>query len=279
MRQHCFSPRHSLGQNFLIDRRVFDRIIGQLNLSEDDALVEIGMGPGLLSRELAQKAGMYLGCEIDRRFEVFHAELFSNVNLNAHFLYADALKTDFRPYAEELARYNRLLLFSNLPYYITTELILKMIRSFPQAEQMLFMVEKAALNRVLAQPATKAYGPLAIISSLWGEWKQIMTVSGHSFEPAPRTTSCLYALNADADSQFKEAASEPAFQDFTAAVLRNRRKTLANALLYTKMQEEQVIKNVLEIFLKKEKLTTGVRAESLTAQQFVRLYTTLINIR
>lgn len=278
MRQHLFYPRHYLGQNFLVDKKVFDCIIRQLSLGKEDAVVEIGMGPGLISRELAQRAGMYLGCEIDHRFKDFHAELFSNLDVNAHFIYEDALKIDFSLYRERLAHYDRLLIFSNLPYYITTELILKMIRSFPQAEQMLFMVEKAALNRVLARPGTKAYGPLSIVSSLWGEWEKVMTVSGHSFEPAPRTTSSLYSLMARPDSQFKKTASIPAFQEFAAAVLRNRRKTLANSLLYTEIQEDHVIKKVLSSFLKSEKLKVGIRAESLTTQQFAKLYWMLVKV-
>ncbi|HZJ91092.1 MAG TPA: rRNA adenine N-6-methyltransferase family protein, partial [Oscillospiraceae bacterium] len=93
MRQQLFSPRNSLGQNFLIDRRVFDRIIEQLSPGENDTLVEIGMGPGLLSRELAQRAGMYIGCEIDHRFKAFHDEVFAGFEINAYFLYEDALKT------------------------------------------------------------------------------------------------------------------------------------------------------------------------------------------
>ncbi|MDD2426851.1 MAG: 16S rRNA (adenine(1518)-N(6)/adenine(1519)-N(6))-dimethyltransferase RsmA [Eubacteriales bacterium] len=277
MRQQSFSPRHSLGQNFLVDRKVFDRIIKQLNPDEDDALVEIGMGPGLLSLELAQRAGMYLGCEIDQRFEAFHTEIFTAYDLNARFIYADALETDFSSYTEEFEKYQRLLVFSNLPYYITSDLILKMISSFPQAEQMLFMVEKAALNRVLAQAGSKAYGPLAIISSLWGTWKALMTVSGGSFEPAPRTTSSLYSLIANPDSQYKKAASSIDFQKFTAEVLRNRRKTLGNALMYTEIKEDEIIRSALDKFLSEEKLSANIRAESLKEQQFVRLYTKLMN--
>ncbi|NLW54542.1 MAG: ribosomal RNA small subunit methyltransferase A [Clostridiaceae bacterium] len=278
MRQQLFSPRNSLGQNFLIDREVFDRIIEQLSPDKNDALVEIGMGPGLLSRELALRAGMYLGCEIDNRFKAFHAEVFSGLKMNAYFLYEDALKADFGGFAEEIARYERLLVFSNLPYYITTDLILKMLCDFPQAEQMLFMIEKAALNRILARPGSKAYGPLAINSSLWGEWKELMNISGHSFNPAPRTTSSLYSLIANDESLYKQAASAPGFQNFSSAVLRNRRKTLANALMYTEMQEETVRKR-LAVFLEEESLSDNVRAESLTAQQFVRLYTRVMDLR
>ena len=278
MRQQLFSPRNSLGQNFLIDRRVFDRILEQLAPDKNAALVESGMGPGLLSRELAQKAGMYLGCEIDQRFKSFHAEVFAGLEVNAYFLYEDALKTDFSFYAEKIAAYENLLVFSNLPYYITTDLILKMICDFPQAGQMLFMLEKAALNRLLAVPGSKAYGPLALISSLWGEWKELMTVSGHSFDPVPRTTSALYSLIAYDDSEYKRAASASSFQTFTAALLRNRRKTLANALMYTKMQEEGIARQRLDIFLREEQLSDNVRAESLTAQQFVRLYRTVMGL-
>ena len=277
MRQQLFSPRDSLGQNFLIDRKVFDRILDQLSLDKNDALVEIGMGPGLLSRELARKTGMYLGCEIDQRFQAFHLELFAGLDVNAFFIYEDALKTDFSLYSEEIAAYERLLVFSNLPYYITTDLILKMLRDFPQAEQMLFMIEKAALNRLLAYPGSKAYGPLAIISSLWGEWRELMTVSGPSFDPAPRTTSSLYSLIAGEDSVYKKTASEVRFQKFTAAVLGNRRKTLANALMYTKMQEE-LVREKLNLFIRQENLSENVRAESLTAQQFVRLYRTVMDL-
>ncbi len=276
LRQQSFSPRRSLGQNFLIDRAVFDRIIEQLNPGKRDALVEIGMGPGLLSRELAERAGFYLGCEIDQRFAAMHAEIFSDLDLNARLLYEDALQIDFEPYCEQFAEYERLLIFSNLPYYITTDLILKMVCSFPRAEQMLFMLEKAALQRVLAQPASKPYGPLAIITSLWGKWEEIMTVPAQSFEPAPHTTSSLYALISKPESIYTDTAASSDFQKFTKDVLGNRRKTLANALMYTKIQGEQNSLCLSE-FLNEEKLAANVRAESLTAKQFVRLYSRLIS--
>ncbi|HHU04595.1 MAG TPA: ribosomal RNA small subunit methyltransferase A [Fastidiosipila sp.] len=277
LRQQSFSPRRSLGQNFLVDRAVFDRIIEQLNPDKKDALVEIGMGPGLLSRELAEKAGFYLGCEIDQRFASMHAEIFSDLDLNAQFLYEDALEIDFESYSEQFAEYERLLVFSNLPYYITTDLILKMVCSFPQAEQMLFMLEKAALKRVLAQPSTKPYGPLSIITSLWGKWEEVMTVPAQSFEPAPHTTSSLYALISKPESEYTDAAASCDFQEFTKDVLGNRRKTLANALMYTKIQGEQQNSLSLSEFLNEEKLAANVRAESLTAKQFVRLYSRLVN--
>ena len=127
----------------------------------------------------------------------------------------------------------------------------------------------------MAQPSTKPYGPLSIITS-WGKWEEVMTVPAQALSLLlTRPLVCMHDLKPE--SEYTDAAASCDFQEFTKDVLGNRRKTLANALMYTKIQGEQQNSLSLSEFLNEEKLAANVRAESLTAKQFVRLYSRLVN--
>lgn len=271
LRKYDLYPTRSLGQVFLQDEKIIQFILGILNLQEEDLVVEIGAGPGLITRELARRAGRVLALEIDRKFEPIHQELFASLSRPPQVIYEDARKADYASLLGEPQ--GRLLVFGNLPYYLTTDLILTSLNRFPGMFHALFMVEEEVSERLLAKPGTKKYGTLAGVTQLFGHWRNERTVSRQVFFPKPKVTSALLSLIPSEDKEKIRIASNEDFHRFMIGLMQYRRKTLNNSLKENGIPvQDPAFLEVYGVFMEKYDLPAGIRAEQLSPEQIGELF-------
>lgn len=271
LRKYDLYPTRSLGQVFLQDEKVIQFILGILNLQEEDLVVEIGAGPGLITRELARQADQVLALEIDRKFEPLHQELFASLSRPPQVIYEDARKTDYANLTGEPQ--GRLIVFGNLPYYLTTDLILTSLNRFPGMSQALFMVEEEVSERLLAKPGTKKYGTLAGVTQLFGHWRYERTVSRQAFFPKPKVTSALLSLTPSEDKEKIRIASNEDFHRFMIGLMQYRRKTLNNSLKESGVPvQDPAFLEAYGVFMEKYDLPAGIRAEQLSPEQIGELF-------
>ncbi len=271
LRQFDLRPKHSLGQVFLIDDNVIERILSILDLEHGDRVVELGAGPGFITKRIAELTDEVIAVEIDRKFQPLHEELFSTLAAKPLVLYEDALKVDLHEYAQKVT--GRLIVFGNLPYYLTTDLILYAVQQLPDMDHALFMIEKDVADRLTARPGSKKYGVLSIVTGLFGQWQEESTVSRHAFTPKPNVTSSLVSLIPSDDQDNKTRAADPGFHRFLTDLFQYRRKTLANALKLT--YDHEIPPDTLAQFLTDRDLRSDIRSEQLTPCQFKDLYESL----
>ena len=270
LKQHQIFPTHALGQVFLRDEKVIQFILETLAPAPTDTIVEIGAGPGIITKELAQHSERVIAVEIDRKFKKIHDVLMSDLKHPPHMIYEDARQVDYEPLLEGLK--GRLLVFGNLPYYLTTELILTARQRCPGMAKALFMVEDEVSERLLAKPGTKKYGTLSIATRLFGHWRYLRTVSRASFYPKPRITSALLTLTPDEDEAHKTIACDPSFHRFLTSLFQYRRKTLQNALKLSGYWLDDDFGFEFQKFKQDEQLSDEVRAEDLEAGQLASLF-------
>ena len=271
LKQYGLYPTHSLGQVFLSDDKVMHFISQTLNPGLNDTVIEIGAGPGLITRELARRSGKVIAVEIDRKFEAMHKTLMADLKTPPHMIYDDARRVD---YASLLKRHQgRLLVFGNLPYYMTTELILMALHHFPAMSQALFMIEHEVSERLVAQAGTKKYGTLSVVTNLFGTWRYERSVGRASFYPRPRVTSALMSLHPSDSEDDKRMAADLSFHRFLTSLFQYRRKTLQNALKLSEYwSDDEPFAESLSSFFEAQGLTTALRAEQLGPPQLARLF-------
>ena len=192
--RHGLSPRKSLGQNFLVDTRVQERIVTAAQLSCSDAVVEIGAGLGALTARLCEQAGKLLAIERDERLAaVLRAELGSQPQLE--IVVGDALEFDFPSAARKLGR--PLVVVGNLPYVVTSPVIFAVIEAAQGGrvvDRAIFMVQKEFAQRMLSPPGSREYGRLSVMVQQAAEAEILFHVSAGSFLPPPAVTSTVVRL-------------------------------------------------------------------------------------
>lgn len=271
LREFDLRPKHSLGQVFLTDDRVIERIVALLGLTRGDRVVELGAGPGFITKRIAEESGDVYAVEIDPRFRPLHETLFASLDPKPRVVYEDARHVDFDALAATPA--GRLIVFGNLPYYLTTELVLLAVSQMPSMARALFMIQEDVVERLMNRPGTKKYGTLSIVTNLFGIWRVENTVPRRSFTPSPHVTSSLVSLIPSSDESDKQVAADPGFHRFITSLFQFRRKTLMNALKLAFTPENMGAE--LFSFLEQHACDPGIRAEQLTPVQFKDLYLTL----
>lgn len=262
--QFDIRPTRSLGQNFLTDDRIISRICEIAEITPDDLVLEIGPGIGGLTRELAHLAGQVIAVEIDRH--VLPAlESVLAATANTVILHADALKTDLAALAADWT--GPVKVVANLPYYITTPLLEKILCELPGCSQLVMMIQDEAADRVMAQPGSKQYGPLAILAACFGETRRAISVPAASFYPKPGVDSCVIRINSNHQLQNFNYSS---FLKFLENCFAQRRKTLVNNLKAAGIKSGPAA--LLPDFLAGLGLAGNIRAEMLGKDQFIALY-------
>ena len=268
-----FRFRKSLGQNFLWQEEQLAAITEAAGAVPGAHVFEIGAGAGSLSVHLAKAVGETgrLDCwEIDARLEPLLRDCLAAFP-QAEVHLEDARTADYRA----LMPARGLRLVGNLPYYITTDLILTLLTRVPEAESMCFLLDTAALPRVFAAPGTKAYGPLAAMLALYGEGEKLFRVPAHAFVPQPRTESTVLRFRRRGREGEKGRAmlnqgNSGLFRRFLEGLFRQRRKSLRNALAAL-LPADGTPDGFLPAFLQTESLSGSVRAEELQPAQLLRL--------
>ncbi|MFH1898787.1 MAG: 16S rRNA (adenine(1518)-N(6)/adenine(1519)-N(6))-dimethyltransferase RsmA [Candidatus Desantisbacteria bacterium] len=251
-------PDKRLGQNFLINESVVNNIIEAADLSEDDVVLEIGSGTGIVTRELAAKAGEVIACEFSRRLmTVLQDELkeFSNIR----YIQADALTLDIK----NLASGGKLKVVANLPYYITTPIITMLLEAKEHISLIILMMQHEVGERILSKPSTKEYGSFSVFVNYHSRVEKIRHVSHGCFFPQPQVDSVvlrLYSL----DTPPVQVKDEVMFFQLSRAAFGQRRKTLRNALF-------PVLGEQSEVTLERAGIIPSRRGETLSIEEFARL--------
>lgn len=257
------APRKSLGQNFLIDRNILAKIAEAGHINSGDLVLEIGPGLGALTEILLEQAGTVMAVEYDRGLFSILSERFRDSN-NLKLFNQDIMETDLL----ELVRgfKSGLKVVANLPYYITTPLIFKLVESRINWEAMVFLVQKEVANRICASPGTKEYGALTVMLNFYGKIEKIGNVSRTVFYPEPEVDSTILRI---APYQAPEVQIlYPRLYRVVQAAFQQRRKTILNALGSIGFFQS---KEELGIFLKAHGIDPNRRGETLSVAEFKSL--------
>ncbi|MBO5364149.1 MAG: 16S rRNA (adenine(1518)-N(6)/adenine(1519)-N(6))-dimethyltransferase RsmA [Clostridia bacterium] len=267
LERHGFSFSKSLGQNFLIDEGVLSKILDAAALDDETCALEIGPGAGTLTRCLAANSKKTLAIEIDRALIPVLGESlaeFSNVNL----IHADVMDVDLREVTKDAFGDSPFCVVANLPYYITTPIIMELLESRLPVTTMTVMVQKEVADRMVAAPGTKEYGALSVAVQYYTKPSLVCKAEPHCFMPQPKVASSVVKLEV-LPQPAVEVEDEKLFFQIVKSAFGQRRKTLSNAL--SKSPYFSVGKERVMAALENMELPEGVRGERLSVEEFAEL--------
>lgn len=275
MKQFNIRANKSLGQNFLVSEQVVEAIVDSSCVGKQDFVIEIGPGLGTLTKFLIQKAGRVLAVELDRKMISILENRFANCG-NFSLLNQDILKVDLKKIIEEekeKGKIQNVKIVANLPYYITTPIIMKLLEDKLPLESITVMIQKEVADRLIAIPGEKETGAITYRVYYYAEAEAIMEVPKESFIPEPEVTSKVIKLNIRKEPAVKIEEEEVLFRIIKCAFLQ-RRKTLLNALINAKvfLNKEEGVKILEKIGLKQD-----VRAEKLRLEDYAKITKLIID--
>ena len=269
MKKYKIRANKALGQNFLINQNVVDQIIENSNITKEDLVIEIGPGLGTLTKELLEKAVKVICIELDKKMIKILTDRFSLYD-NFELIHGDVLKIRLNKIIKEEKEKNGFQsakIVANLPYYITTPIIMKLLEDRLDLESITVMIQKEVADRLIATPGEKETGAITYSVYYYATAEGIMEVPNDSFIPEPEVTSKVIKLTLRKEPPVEVKSRGVMFKIIKSAFMQ-RRKTLLNALTNTKvfMSKEEG----LEI-LKELHLDENVRAEKLTLEDFAEI--------
>lgn len=226
--RHGFSFSKSLGQNFLINPSVCPKIAELGGCGEDVCAIEIGTGVGVLTKELAKRCDKVVAVELDERLKPLLEETLAEFD-NVEVIFADVMKTDLRAIIEEKFGGKKTVVCANLPYYITSPVIMKILEERLPIKALTVMVQKEAAERICAKPATRECGAISYAVSWYSAPKILFRVNRGSFMPSPNVDSAVIRLDVKPERALPAAEEQRMFK-IIAAGFSQRRKQLANPL-------------------------------------------------
>lgn len=266
MAKHGLTFKKSLGQNFLIDPNILRKIVAQAGLTKDSAAIEIGPGIGALTEHLARDAGKVLAFEIDQRLLPVLADTLSPYD-NVKVIHSDILKADVeRAIQEELAGFDDIMVVANLPYYVTTPIILKLLLEKLPIRGLVVMLQKEVAERITAKPGTKAYGSLSIAIQYYTEADYAMTVPKSVFMPQPNVDSAVIRMIKRTEP-IVQVIDEDFFFSVTRGSFVQRRKTILNNL-QSAMPNGKAKKDLILQALEEAGIDPARRGETLSIKEF-----------
>lgn len=261
VKKYNFKFSKSLGQNFLIDDSVLEDIVNGAEVNGEDFIIEIGPGVGTLTAQLLMKAKKVTSIELDNDLiPILTQELGEHENFN--LIHNDALKVDFN---EVIGDEKSVKLVANLPYYVTTPIIVKLLKDGYNFKSLTIMIQKEVAERINAEPNCKEYGALSVLVQYYCDTKIVRRVAPSSFIPRPKVESIVIRLDRLAQPRVK-AKDEKLMFELVRAGFNMRRKTLWNAAKSFKLSKED-----LEAAFEKSGVDPKRRAETLTLQEFANL--------
>jgi len=268
MKEHHLTFKKSLGQNFLIDVNILENIIKHAGIDKKTAVIEIGPGIGALTEQLAIHAEQVVAYEIDQRLlPILNHTLQDYTNI--HVIHQDILKADVSQMIKERFHPNQpVQLVANLPYYITTPILMKLLQEKLPLSSITVMIQKEVADRMAAEPNSKAYGSLSLAVQYYTEAEVVMTVPKSVFMPQPNVDSSILKLTLR-----ENAPVEVADEDFLFSLIRasfvQRRKTLRNNL--NRFLKDKYDKEEISSILATAGIDGSRRGESLSMQEFATL--------
>ncbi len=267
LQKYNFNFQKKFGQNFLIDTHVLERIMDAAEITKDDCVVEIGPGIGTMTQYLAERAGEVVAVEIDKNLIPILKETLADYD-NVTVINEDILKVDLNKIVQEKNGGKPVKVVANLPYYITTPIIMGLFENQVPLKSITIMVQKEVADRMQVGPGTKDYGALSLAVQYYANPEIVANVPPNCFIPRPNVGSAVIKL-----TRYEQPPVQVKDEKFMFALIRasfnQRRKTLANGLANAQnlpLSREQVV-----AALEKMELSPTVRGEALTLEEFARL--------
>ena len=264
--KYKFNFQKRFGQNFLIDAHILDKIVDGACVGPVDCVLEIGPGIGTMTQYLAERAKKVIAVEIDKALIPILNDTLSSYN-NVTIINDDILKVDINKIVEEYNEGRPIKVVANLPYYITTPIIMGLFEAHVPLESITIMVQKEVADRMQVGPGTKDYGALSLAVQYYSKPEIIATVSPDCFIPRPNVGSAVIRLSRYTDPPIQVNNPDHMFKVIRAS-FNQRRKTLANALTNGGIG---VTRDQVTDCLEKMGLDVNIRGEKLTLEQFARL--------
>ena len=260
--KHNFSLKKAFGQNFLTDTALLDQIVEKAGVTSDDVVLEIGCGAGALTSALAKKVKKVVGYEIDTKLKPVLAEVLSDYD-NVEIVFNDVMKVSLEEIEKKLG--GEYVLVANLPYYITTPIIMRFIENAKNIKGMVIMVQEEVAYRLASNNSTSDYGAITVGINLRGSAEVVLKVGREKFTPIPNVDSAIVKITIEKD-KFKGVDFNNV-RNVVRCAFSSRRKMLVNNLMNTyKLSREKA-----EDVLTKAGLSLTVRGENLSAEDFVNL--------
>ena len=260
----------SLGQNFLINEEVINQIMEKAEIDEKDLVIEIGPGLGTLTSRLLEKAGKVICVELDDRMITILNDRFKLYN-NFELIHDDILKVDLNKIINENLlennNINKIKIVANLPYYITTPIIMKLLEEKLNITSITVMIQKEVADRLIAVPGEKNAGAITYSVYYYAEAEKVLDVANNSFIPEPSVTSTVIKLNIRKEPVIQINDEKLMFKIIKQAFMQ-RRKTLVNALSNMDIfkSKEEIIRMLEDL-----NINTKVRGEALTIEQYAQI--------
>ena len=269
LERHGFTFKKSFGQNFLTDTNILQKIVDTAEIDRNVNVIEIGPGIGALTEFLAENAAEVMTFEIDERLVPILADTLRDFD-NVRVVNEDILKSDLQARIKEFANPNLpIKVVANLPYYITTPILMHLIESGIPFSEFVVMMQREVADRISAQPNSKSYGSLSIAVQYYMTAKVAFIVPRTVFVPAPNVDSAILKM-VRRDQPAVEVKDESLFFKVSKASFTHRRKTLWNNLT-SYFGKSNEVKTKLESALDNAELSPSVRGEALDLQEFAHL--------
>ena len=267
LQKYHFNFQKKFGQNFLIDTTVLDRIISSAEITKEDCVLEIGPGIGTMTQYLAERAGSVVAVEIDKALLPILEETLQDYD-NVTVINDDILKVDINRLVEEKNGGRPIKVVANLPYYITTPIIMGLFESRVPLKSITIMVQKEVADRMQVGPGTKDYGALSLAVQYYAKPEIVVNVPPSCFMPQPKVGSAVIRLTRHENPPVDVDNEKLMFQVIRAS-FNQRRKTLANGLNNFgsfSLGKEEIQKSIEELGV-----PVNIRGEALSLEQFAKL--------
>lgn len=268
LQKYGFSFKKSLGQNFLIDLNILSKIVGAAGLTKEKGAIEIGPGIGALTEQLSRQAGKVVAIEIDQRLLPILADTLSPYS-HTEVVHGDVLEMDVASLIrEKFTEQSSVSVVANLPYYVTSAILMKLLEDRLPLENIVVMIQKEVAERISASPGTKAYGALSVLAQFYAE-ADIVTIVPHTvFIPQPNVDSAVLRLRIR-EKPAVDVKSEKMFYRVVKASFAQRRKTLSNNLLNNLFGKDR--KEEMLAMLEEAGIDPARRGETLSLEEFARI--------
>ena len=267
LQKYNFNFQKKFGQNFLIDTHVLDKIIRESGVTKDDIVIEIGPGIGTMTQYLCENAREVVAIEIDKNLIPILGDTLSAYD-NVTVINEDVLKVDIKKLAEEKNGGRPVKVVANLPYYITTPIIMGLFESHVPIDSITIMVQKEVADRMQEGPGSKEYGALSLAVQYYAKPEIVAIVPPNCFMPRPNVGSAVIRLTCH-EKPPVEVKDEGFMFNLIRASFNQRRKTLVNGL--TNASFLSVTKDQVAEALEKMELSPTIRGEALSLEQFAQL--------
>lgn len=275
LQKYNITFQKKFGQNFLVDKNILEKIVDAAQITENDCVLEIGPGIGTMTQYLAERAGSVIAVEIDKNLIPVLQDTLSSYN-NVTILNQDILKVDINHIVETYNNGNPIKVVANLPYYITTPIIMALFERHVALKSITIMIQKEVADRIQAQAGTKDYGALSLAVQYYAKPEVIIKVPAACFMPRPNVDSSVIRL-----TRYEMPPVKAQDEDYLFTVIRasfnQRRKTLVNGL--SNAGSVGVSKEKIAEVLTQMELPLTVRGETLTLEQFTELSNCLLAVK